>query len=141
MQRVSITAVLACLLSVGMAGCSPAVQNAPVQPGPGGHVNLGCPPVFQLANMVPVVCFISSGHLLQLGNASAAPIPSGTEVSFVARLQNVGPQCDIVGPFCGSVTLRAPIQPHLSVTITGEPPFDNMAPCQAWRKVPPVATQ
>src|ERR1044071_2063808 len=140
MQRVSITAVLACLFSVGVAGCSAAGQNAPVQPGPGA-VNLGCPPVFQLADMVPVVCFISSGHLLQLGNASATPIPSGTVVSFVARLQNVGPQCDIVGPFCGSVTLREPIPQHLSVTITGQPPLDNMAPCQAWRRVPPVATQ
>ena len=141
MQRASITVVSACLVSVGAAGCAPAVQNAQVQGGPGGQVNLGCPPVFQLANMVPVVCFVSSNHSLQLGNASANPIPSGTAVSFVARLANLGPQCDIVAPFCGSITLRQPIPPHLSVTISGQPQFDSMAPCQAWRNEPPVATQ
>ena len=106
------------------------------------HASLGrsCPPVVALATTQPLACYVDAAHQLQVGNAGPSPIPQGTTISFAARRTN--PDCT-PGPFayCASVALAEPIPPHLFVAITGQPPFDDQAPCQAWRDVPPVATQ
>lgn len=139
MQRASITAVLVGFLSVGVISCAPTVQNAPAQQGPGAGIKPSCPPVFQLANMQPLTCGVQPSHLLEIGNASSTAVPSGTVVSYMAM--RLSSQCDKAGRYCGSVALREPIPQHLSVVITGQPPFDDMFPCQAWWEVPPVLTQ
>src|SRR5260370_32780010 len=91
-------------------------------------------PRLELANVQLLGCYIDGYHLLGVGNASATPIPTGTTVSFTAKLVNAG-------TYCATVITPEPIPPHLFITITGQPLFDDQAPCQAWRQVPPVLTQ
>jgi hypothetical protein len=90
--------------------------------------------LIELTDVQPLGCFIYGNHLLGVGNASATPIPKGTTVSFTAKLVNAG-------TYCATVQVPEPIPPHLFVVIIGQPLFDDQAPCQAWRQVPPVLTQ
>jgi hypothetical protein len=90
--------------------------------------------LIELTDVQPLGCFIYGDHSLGVGNASATPIPKGTTVSFTAKLVNAG-------TYCATVQVPEPIPPHLFVVIIGQPLFDDQAPCQAWRHVPPVLTQ
>jgi hypothetical protein len=122
----NFTAVVVCLLAVTGGSCRQtpsATRNT-----------RSCPPMFRLADMQPLACWIDDNYLLEIGNASATAIPAGTSVSFVAKLVNAG-------AYCSAVRTTEPIPPHLGIVITGQPLFDNQATCQAWREVPPVVKQ
>jgi hypothetical protein len=126
MQKRSVTAALACFFAVTAASCAQTSQTA--------QTSRFCPPLFQLKAIQPLGCYIYGNHLLGVGNPSAIAIPKGTPVSFAAKLVNAG-------PYCATVPAPEPIPPHLFVVITGQPLFDDQAPCQAWREVAPVFTQ
>jgi len=125
---------------VGFVAIMAAACKQPLQAAQHASIGRSCPPVVALATTEPLACYVDADHQLQVGNAGQSPIPQGTVISFAARRTN--PDCT-PGPFayCASVTLAEPIPPHLFLAITGQPPFDDQAPCQAWRDVPPVATQ
>ena len=130
-------------LEVGVAGCIAilAVACRQTQQAPQhAAIERACPPVVALATTEPLACYVDADHQLQVGNAGPGAIPQGTIISFAARRAN--PDCT-PGPFayCASVALAEPIPPHLFVAIPGQPPFDDQAPCQAWRDVTPVAIQ
>jgi hypothetical protein len=134
-----VSLVLVGLFSVGLGACGPAAQNVPQTPAAGSL--RPCPPLFNLGSLRSLACLINSNHQLQVGIGAPPAIPVGAKVSFIAKLFNQGPNCSDAGSFCGAVTLRDPIQPHLFTTITGQPAFDDHSPCQAWQELPPVATQ
>ena len=126
MRNRSLRAVLVCFLFISAISCAKAPSTA--------QIGKCRPPLLELANVQLLGCYIDGYHLLGVGNASATPIPKGTTVSFTAKLVNAG-------TYCATVQLPEPIPPHLFVTIIGQPLFDDQAPCQAWRQVPPVLTQ
>jgi hypothetical protein len=118
MQKPYVTVALVCFFAITAASCA--------------QTSRFCPPLLQLAASIqPLGCYIYDNNLLGVGNPSAIAIPKGTPVSFAAKLVNAG-------AYCASVPAPEPIPPHLFVVITGQPLFDNQAPCQAWREVPPV---
>ena len=123
MQKPSIRVALVCSFAITVASCAQIPQTGRI-----------CPPLFQLEITQPLACYVYSNHLLAVGNPSAIAIPKGTPVSFTAKLVNAG-------AYCATVPAPQPIPPHLFVVITGQPLFDDQAPCQAWREVPPVFTQ
>jgi hypothetical protein len=127
MRNRSVKVALVCLFAIGamLMSCAKA---PPTQTG-------NCrAPQLELANVQLLGCWIDGNHLLEVGNATATPIPKGTTISFTAKLVNAG-------TYCGTVTSSEPIPPHLFIAFTGQPLFDDQAPCQAWRQVPPVLTQ
>ena len=126
MQKQSVSVALVCLSAITAASCAHTSQTA--------RIRRFCPPFFQLETIQPLGCYIYPDHLLGVGNPSAVAIPKGTPVSFSAKLVNAG-------AYCATVPAPEPIPPHLFVVITGQPLFDEQAPCQAWREVPPVLTQ
>lgn len=118
MQKPSVTVALVCFFAITAASCAQTKRS--------------CPPLLQLeASIQPLGCYIYGNYLLGVGNPSAIAIPKGTPISFAAKLVNAG-------AYCATVPAPEPIPPHLFVVITGQPLFDNQAPCQAWREVPPV---
>ena len=93
-----------------------------------------CPPLIQLGAVQPLACYVYD-HQLRVGNRSKITIPKGTPVTFTAKLENAG-------AYCATVLTREPIPPHLyGGAISGQPLFDNQAPCQAWQAWPTVFTQ
>ena len=129
------------LFVVAVSACVPATQTTPAPQTQSASGLRQCPPILQLASLRPLACMVSSNHLLGVGVATPPAVPAGTQISFIAKLFNQGPNCGDPGSFCGSVTLKEPIQVHLFTTITGQPLFDAQSPCQAWQEVPPVVTQ
>jgi hypothetical protein len=128
------------LVAVGLGACAPTTQTTPPpQPHNAGGLR-PCPPIFQLASIRPLICQVNSNHQLEVAITRPPVIPSGTVVSYVAKLFNAG-NCADPRLYCGSVTLRDPILPHLYTTITGQPALDDQSPCQAWAKDEPVVTQ
>ena len=126
MQNPSVTAALVCFVAITAVSCAHTPPTA--------QTRRFCPPLFQLAAVQPLGCYIYGNHLLGVGNPSAITIPKGTPFSFAAKLVNAG-------AYCATVPAPEPIPPHLFVVITGQPLFDDQAPCQASREVPPVLTQ
>jgi hypothetical protein len=126
MQKPSVTVALVCFFAITAASCAQTPQTA--------QFGRSCPPLFQLEAIHLLGCYVDGNHLLGVGNASATAIPKGTLVSFAAKLVNAG-------AYCATVPAPEPIPPHLFVTITGQPLFDNQAPCQAWWEAPPVVKQ
>jgi hypothetical protein len=130
MQKSSVTVALVSCFAITEASCTPTPQTAQTT-----QISRACPPLFQLADIQPLACYVNRYYQLEVGNASAIAIPKGTPISFVAKLANAG-------AYCATAPAREPIPPHLFVVITTPPPIlDNQAPCQAWRKVPPVFEQ
>ena len=128
MSKTFVVTSLVCCLALAAASWAQSAQTPPAQ---NLKIQKFCPPLIQLGNVEPIACFVDNNHLIGFGNPTKFAIPKGTQVSFVAKLVNAG-------PYCATVVLREPIPPHLFVFITGQPLFDNQAPCQAWRNVPPV---
>src|SRR2546423_1115232 len=126
MRNRSLRAVLVSFFAIGAMSCAQAPPTA--------QTGKCRPPLIELADVQPLGCYIYGNHFLGVGNPSATTIPKGTPVSFTAKLVNAG-------AYCATVPAPGPIPPHLFVIITGQPLFDDQAPCQAWRQVPPVFTQ
>jgi hypothetical protein len=95
-----------------------------------------------MANAQTLACFVDQDHLLWVGNPSANPIPQGTELSLSAMRLETNGNCANPLAYCATVPAPEPIPQHLFIRVLGyQPIFDDQAPCQAWREVPPVLTQ
>jgi hypothetical protein len=123
MRKLSTAVAVGCCFTISAASCK--------QTPPPAQTGKLCPPLIELASIKPLACLVYGNHLLGVGNASKDAIPKGTPITFAAKLVNAG-------AYCATVPAPEPIPPHLFVVITGQPLFDDQAPCQAWQEVPPV---
>jgi hypothetical protein len=107
-------------------GLIPAREGVLARPPSSGN----CPPMNRfLANTRSIGCSIDNNHLIQIGNPTGVAIPKGTPLSFTAKLENAG-------LYCATVPAPSAVPPHLFVTITGQPLFDQQGPCDAWWSPP-----
>jgi hypothetical protein len=123
MKNAPVILARACCFVLGATSCGQTRQIPPV--------DKMCPPLLELGAIEPLTCWVNTNHQVEIGNASKSEIPKGTLISFAAKLENAGPRCT-------SVPAPSPIPAHLSITIGGQPVFDDQAPCQAWREATPA---